>query len=167
MHAVLRALCRAVVSGCGGAVETLSPLRAVHVSASCLSGTAPLETGTTWLPAARLSASVSLLPVSQNGCARVGSRARHTDCANLSAGIWLPTDAEAEREARHTRREDWTRHDTKRDRWSHCSGDSGMFSTSASHAAADASAGMRQSPRGDSAPPEPTLGPSGMQSRLN
>jgi len=44
---------------------------------------------------------------------------------------------------------------------------SGMPSTSASQAAAEASAGMRHSLRGESAPPEPTFGPSGMQSRLN
>ena len=33
--------------------------------------------------------------------------------------------------------------------------------------AEEASAGMRHSPRGESVPPEPTFGPSGMQSRLN
>ena len=35
---------------------------------------------------------------------------------------------------------------------------SGIDSASASHAAGDASVGMRQSPRGDSEPPEPTFG---------
>jgi hypothetical protein len=44
---------------------------------------------------------------------------------------------------------------------------SGIVSTSASHAATEASDGMRQSPRGESEPPEPTLGESGTQSRLN
>ncbi len=39
-------------------------------------------------------------------------------------------------------------------------------STSASHSAALASLGMRQSPRGESAT-DPTLGPSGRQERLN
>src|SRR5262249_57561326 len=45
--------------------------------------------------------------------------------------------------------------------------DSGMASASASHADGEASLGMRQSPRGESEPPEPTFGASGTQSRLN
>ena len=40
-------------------------------------------------------------------------------------------------------------------------------SSSATHSAAEASLGARQSPRGDSDPPEPTLGPSGSAERLN
>ncbi len=41
---------------------------------------------------------------------------------------------------------------------------SGIASASASHAATEASDGIRQSPRGESEPPEPTLGASGTQS---
>src|SRR5262245_13070214 len=44
---------------------------------------------------------------------------------------------------------------------------SGIDSASASQTSGEASDGMRQSPRGERAPPEPTLGPSGTQSRLN
>jgi len=40
-------------------------------------------------------------------------------------------------------------------------------SSSASHTVARASLGARQSPRGESEPPEPTLGPLGMADRLN
>ena len=40
------------------------------------------------------------------------------------------------------------------------------MSSSRSHAAAEASEGMRQSPRGESVT-EPTFGPSGMAERLN
>ena len=40
------------------------------------------------------------------------------------------------------------------------------FSSSSSHSCAEASEGMRQSPRGESET-EPTLAPSGMQERLN
>lgn len=40
-------------------------------------------------------------------------------------------------------------------------------SNSSSHALADASDGMRQSPRGDNAPPALTLGPFGIAVRLN
>lgn len=43
----------------------------------------------------------------------------------------------------------------------------GIFSTSFSHTTASASLGARQSPRGESEPPEPTLGPSGSAERLN
>ena len=42
----------------------------------------------------------------------------------------------------------------------------GIFSSSASQSAADASDGIRQSPRGERVT-EPTFGPSGMQERLN
>jgi hypothetical protein len=42
-----------------------------------------------------------------------------------------------------------------------------MDSASASQAATEASLGMRQSPRGESEPPDPTFGASGTQSRLN
>jgi hypothetical protein len=43
----------------------------------------------------------------------------------------------------------------------------GTFSKSASHAAAEESLGARQSPRGDSEPPELTFGPFGKAERLN
>src|SRR5918994_3775763 len=42
-----------------------------------------------------------------------------------------------------------------------------LASSSASHAAADASDGIRQSPRGESEPPATTLGPLGRAERLN
>ena len=44
---------------------------------------------------------------------------------------------------------------------------SGMPFAFSNHAAASLSLGARQSPRGESDPPEPTLGPLGMQERLN
>ena len=44
---------------------------------------------------------------------------------------------------------------------------SGTFSSSASQAAASPSLGARQSPRGESEPPEPTFGAFGTQERLN
>jgi len=44
---------------------------------------------------------------------------------------------------------------------------SGIPLAFSSHAAASPSLGARQSPRGESDPPEPTLGPLGMQERLN
>src|SRR6478672_2694871 len=42
-----------------------------------------------------------------------------------------------------------------------------MFFSSSIHTDASESLGARQSPRGDSDPPEPTLGPFGMHERLN
>ena len=42
-----------------------------------------------------------------------------------------------------------------------------LFSSSSSHTSAVESLGARQSPRGDSEPPEPTLGALGMAERLN
>ncbi|MFY9628388.1 MAG: hypothetical protein WAK03_09600, partial [Methylocystis sp.] len=43
----------------------------------------------------------------------------------------------------------------------------GILSRSASHALAEESLGARQSPRGESEPPELTLGPFGIAVRLN
>jgi hypothetical protein len=48
-----------------------------------------------------------------------------------------------------------------------CYSDSGTISNASSHAAELLSAGARQSPRGDSDPPDPTLGAFGIHDRLN
>ncbi len=49
----------------------------------------------------------------------------------------------------------------------HVSPISGTRSKSLSHAAAEESLGARQSPRGDSEPPDETFGPFGIAERLN
>ena len=57
-------------------------------------------------------------------------------------------------------------HRTARDRGARSQRSGSSASTSSSHRRAEASLGMRQSPRGDSVT-EPTFGPSGRQLRLN
>ena len=64
----LRPLCGVVVSGYGRAIEGVSALPTMHVPPSGLSGAALLEPSAAGIPAAGLSASVSLLPVSPHDC---------------------------------------------------------------------------------------------------